>query len=64
VAPERYNAGLLAEAEELPDGDELGAPSLRVLCARWETSNLNSLLFKRRTSAIVHLLDDGFQHRN
>ena len=34
VAPERYNAGLLAEAEELPDGDELGAPSLRVLCAR------------------------------
>ena len=64
VAPERYNAGLLAEAEELPDGDELGAPSLRVLCA--SVGNLNSqppIVQEEDHPLIVHLLDDGFQHR-
>jgi tetraacyldisaccharide 4'-kinase len=64
VAPQRYNAGLLAEAEELPDGDELGAPSLRVLCAR--VGNLKSqqpFVQEENRPPIVHLLDDGFQHR-
>ena len=55
VAPQRYNAGLLAEAEELPDSgalpdrDEPGAPSLRVPGVAWETSILNRLLSRRRT---------------
>ena len=70
VAPQRYNAGLLAEAEELPDSgalpdrDEPGAPSLRVPGV--SVGNLNSqppIVQEEDHPLIVHLLDDGFQHR-
>ncbi len=59
VAPKRYSAGLLAEADVMP-----GAPSLRVPCAR--VGNLESqqaLAHEKNHPPTVHLLDDGFQHR-
>ncbi len=67
VAPQRYDAGLLAEADaQQTDGDnyKLGAPSLRVLGAR--VGNLKSqqpFVQEENRSDVVHLLDDGFQHR-
>ncbi len=76
VAPQRYNAGLLAEAGapsisrslrngwETTNQTEPGAPSLRVSCAR--VGNLNSQdppVQEENPPPIVHLLDDGFQHR-
>ena len=64
MSPQRYNAGQLAEAEALPDGDELGAPSLRVLCARVGNQKPQQLFVQEENRPpVVHLLDDGFQHR-
>ena len=64
VAPKRYSAGLLAEADVLLDGNDLGAPSIRALC-EW-VGNLESkqaLAHETNLPPIIHLLDDGFQHR-
>jgi tetraacyldisaccharide 4'-kinase len=70
VASQRYDAGLLAESYALPVGDELGAPSspgapsLRVLCARvGDSKSQQPLVQEENFPPIVHLLDDGFQHR-
>jgi tetraacyldisaccharide 4'-kinase len=64
VAPQRYDAGLLAEADPQPVDNEPGAPSWRVLGAR--VGNLKSqppFVPEENHPPIVHLLDDGFQHR-
>jgi tetraacyldisaccharide 4'-kinase len=67
VAPQRYNAGLLAEADALQTSSENhqpGAPSLRVLGARvGDLKSQPPLVQEENSPPIVHLLDDGFQHR-
>ena len=87
VAPQRYNAGLLAEADastnapcpvilsdpERSEGESkdlllafrrkgAGAPSLRVSGAR--VGDHKSQPPSLQEENIVHLLDDGFQHRH
>jgi tetraacyldisaccharide 4'-kinase len=67
VAPQRHNAGLLAEADSLQTSSEnhqLGATSLRVLCARvGDLKSQQPSVQEENRPPIVHLLDDGFQHR-
>ena len=76
VAAERYKAGLLAEADAVLVGNDpdsppmpgapsmLGAPSLRVFGARvGDLKSQQPLVQEEDHPLIVHLLDDGFQHR-
>jgi tetraacyldisaccharide 4'-kinase len=77
VAPQRYNAGIDPGAPPAPSAPSSpgappmpdaplspGAPSLRALCARvGDLKSQQPFVQEDSRPPIVHLLDDGFQHR-